>query len=326
MPYYSVNTARYYQTPFSSFPEDLPVEQQTAAAPSGSPILGGIGALGGAYGASKLAGYLGGSAPASAVSSLAPSAIPEGMVEVASGIDGATVLAPSKIVSGELIQSAPGSFSLSGIGTTGNLLLPAAGALGMGDILLNKRGPKRGAVQGALSGAAIGSTFGMPIVGAGVGGLIGLGKGLLDRKPRTNVEQDRWKKLGSLGYSVPNGYDNPAAKRRQLFDTTLAPDFVGNSPTSKEWVNNKFAKSRNEKDLVGKDLVGYATFLEKFGKEWQDNYSLDQKEKIAQKALDLGLVNEHHGTVDVKYTPELEAYAKQIVTPPAQKPANKRGR
>lgn len=288
-----------YQTPFSAFPdeEDLyaTYPQEAAQQQAGGGLAGTVGGLAGMYGASQLLG------PASA----APAA--------AGAVGAPEILSLTRTGAAAPVE-----------GSLGGFLLPAAGVLGMGDVLLNDRGTGRGALQGAASGAAIGSYFGMPLVGAGIGGVIGLGKGLLKGKPKTNVEQDRWKALGALGYAVPDGYDDPGRKPFAGVDKTQAADFVGNTADSGKWVNNKFAASRDEKDLVGKDLIGYATFGEKFGKDWMNNYSLDQKEKIAQKALDLGAVDEHHGTIDVKWNPEIEAYAKEVLTPPKKEEQKRR--
>lgn len=331
MAYYGANSARYYSTPDYLYPEEVDyyAEEGAAAAPGAGAQVGGLlGQVGGLAAGSKLAGLMSGAPAASAAPAAA--AVPEGMFAAGTAMDGSTMLLPINGGMTSAASATPGAFSLSGIGSAGNMILPAAGALGLGDVLLNDRGAKRGGLQGAASGAAIGSTFGPQgaLIGAGIGGLVGLGKGLLGGKPKTNKEQDRWKSLGALGYSVPAGYDDPSKKRYvakgQLFDPSLGADFVGNNPKDGGWVNNKFSQSRDEKDLVGKDLIGYASFAEKFGKDWLDKYSLDQKDKIAQKALDLGLVDEHHGTIDVKWNPEIEEYAKTIIAPPAPAVNNRR--
>jgi hypothetical protein len=77
------------------------------------------------------------------------------------------------------LPSTGGAFSLSGIGSAGNAILPVAGALGAYDLYKNrlKTGDKkRGALQGAASGAAMGSYFGPwgAVIGGGIGGLAGL--------------------------------------------------------------------------------------------------------------------------------------------------------
>lgn len=63
--------------------------------------------------------------------------------------------------------------------------------------------------------------------------------------------------------------------------------------------NVQFAKSRDEKDLRGADIVGFSTFA-KQDPEWF-NRPLEQRINYAQQLLDAGLVREHHATIDVKW-------------------------
>ena len=213
----------------------------------------------------------------------------------------------------------PGGFSLGGIGTAGNYLLPAAGVLGLGDVLISDRGPERGAAQGAASGAAIGSYFG-PVgagIGVGVGGLIGLGKGLLDDSSQTEVEQDRWKDLQGQGIEPFNPLQtDPDAKqyvaKGVMFRPDLGPDFVGNDPESGEWVNNRFSVSRSEADLTARDIWGYAAFPEKFGSAWMTAPE-EAREIIAGEALRRGLVDEHRGTIDLRSDPDFEQFAADVL-------------
>jgi hypothetical protein len=98
--------------------------------------------------------------------------------------------------------TAPGSFALEGIGSSGNLLLPVAGAaLGANllhsDIDNDARGWGRGVGQGAASGAMMGSYFGLPgaAIGAGIGGLVGAGKVALRHKDTKEYQKERWGKV-----------------------------------------------------------------------------------------------------------------------------------
>lgn len=87
--------------------------------------------------------------------------------------------------------------------------------------------------------------------------------------------------------------------------------------------NAKFAESRNVADLNPEDIWGYGTWLKRFGNDWLEKYTEDQRKQIAQAALNRGLVKEHHGTVDVNFTPELEDDITNIVmnkTPATAKP------
>jgi hypothetical protein len=95
-------------------------------------------------------------------------------------------------------QAASG-FSLSGIGAAGNYILPAAGAYGAYDLFNRENGAGRGALQGAASGAAIGSYFGMPLVGAGIGGAIGLAESFFDNPSTKELEKERWGNLADAG-------------------------------------------------------------------------------------------------------------------------------
>lgn len=97
-----------------------------------------------------------------------------------------------------------GMFSLGGIGSAGNAILPAAGALGafnlamsQGDAGSGGRRNLRGLGQGAASGAALGSYFG-PVgaaIGAGVGGLGGLAGSVFgSSKGDRQMSRDEWRK------------------------------------------------------------------------------------------------------------------------------------
>lgn len=112
-------------------------------------------------------------------------------------------------------------------------------------------------------------------IGASLGSIFGGG--------RTKVEEDRRKALAEQGIEVPN-YD------------------------VKEWEENeKFRESRNEADLTGGDIENSASF---WGLQGWDKLSQEQREKLAQEAIDKKLIREHHGTIDLRMTPEYEEYLK----------------
>ena len=73
-----------------------------------------------------------------------------------------------------------------------------------------------------------------------------------------------------------------------------------------QYSNVKFAESRDVADLKPQDIWGYSAWLKRFGNDWLEKYSEDQRKQIAQAALDRGLVKESHGSINVKFTPELE--------------------
>lgn len=214
--------------------------------------------------------------------------------------------------------STGGSFSLSGIGSSGNAILPVAGAYGVYDLLKgDKRGTGGGIAQGAASGAAIGSYFGAP--GAGIGAVIGGILGAFGHKPQTEVEEKRLKKLIDNGVQTfsDGSLREKRGRTQQLADVKkqagVGDDFTGFTPDG-QWVNTKWLKSGNEKDLRAQDIWGYAAFSEALGNDWY-NTSEQNREKIASKALDLGAVREHHGTIDLtgKNKQELLDYAHRVI-------------
>ena len=158
-------------------------------------------------------------------------------------------------------------------------------------------------------------------------GGLGAPLGLFAHKPQTKVEESRWRDLGDQGFGVPdwvaNGTDinaKGAGARRDL-----AADFIGLAPTAGEavgfgaspagsWVNNKFAESRDVADLTAKDIWGYAALPELFGKDYVTT-SEANREAIAAKALELGLVSEGKGTIDIKDDPALREYWTSLTTP-----------
>lgn len=183
--------------------------------------------------------------------------------------------------------AAESGWSMSGIGSAGNYIAPAAGLAGAYDLWANRPqnvGTGKGYLQGALSGAAMGSYFGGPgiAIGAGLGlaaNAFGIGG-----ESRTKVEEDRRKALADQGINVPN-YDQ------------------------KEWeLNEAFRNSRNEADLKGGDIENAAQF---YGIQGYSQADQAKKEAIAQKAIDDKLIREHHGTIDLSMTPEYEAYLKE---------------
>lgn len=225
--------------------------------------------------------------------------------------------APGSMMMSQAPQAA-GAFDLAGIGGAGNAYLPLAGAAGMYDLFKNNRIGKRGYLQGAASGAAMGSFFG-PIgigIGAGVGLAAGGANELLDTN-RYKKEGNRLAGLEKKGIKIPESMKtamtlNRGRSKEELMNPGAAKDFTGFLPDG-TWVNNKFAQSRNEADLTKNDIAGYAAFSEKFGGDWWDKFNSKQREDIAQAVLDRKAVNEHHGTIDINWNPELDDAVNKII-------------
>lgn len=299
-PYYSAQS--YYQTP-------EPQVQQPEAPGLGQQVAGMVANKGAQYGVNEAMGALtGGGEAASAAGS--------GLIEggVGTALDGSTMMANPLLTAG---AETPGMFSMGGIGSAGNAILPIAGAIGMGDLLLNKRHGGRGALQGAASGAAIGTGI-MPGVGTAVGALLGGGLGYVGNfgdVDRWKEDQDRARKLADSGVTGWKSYVDAqpvltkGRSKEELTNKSYAADFKGMTPEG--FVNNKFANSRNEKDLTGKDIWGYSSFGDTFGNDWFGKFNEGQREQIANKALELG-ATEGKGQINLQKTDELKNYATEL--------------
>lgn len=129
------------------------------------------------------------------------------------------------------------------------------------------------------------------------------------------TEGNRLKKLQEQGIEIPEGFSLPTILPRgrtkdELVRKDMPEDFVGFAPDG-GWVNNKFARSRNIKDLQGTDIVGYSAWFEKYGNDWM-KLKPEQREQIAQTALNNNAVKEHKGTIDITWTPQLEEQINKI--------------
>lgn len=216
-------------------------------------------------------------------------------------------------------------WALSGIGSSGNAVLPLAGVAGMGELLYNKRHGTGGAAQGALSGAAMGSYFGP--WGALAGALLGGGVGYFGNFGDKNAFQDEYKraqKLRDAGINWQWNTDKPKVGRSkaELLNPNLAADFAG-LDAKYGWVNNKFSQSRKEGDLQNYDLIGYSFLPEILGANYA-NADLKNKLALADEALKLG-VREHHGQIDLANqakAADLKAFAEKLLGPAKTTPSN----
>jgi hypothetical protein len=130
------------------------------------------------------------------------------------------------------------------------------------------------------------------------------------------TEGNRLRELEKKGIAIPESMKLPMMLKRgrtkdELINKNVAQDFIGYDPEG-TWTNNKFANSRDENDLRKEDIWGYAAFSEKFGNDWWNKFNTQQRSDIAQAVIDNKAVNEHHGTVDINWTPELDAAVGKI--------------
>lgn len=135
------------------------------------------------------------------------------------------------------------------------------------------------------------------------------------------TDKDRWKEeqsaVDKLAKDGVIGWEQYAAtqprlsmgrSKGELLDIERAKAAAG------QYANEKFAQSRDEKDLRGKDIWGFSAFGKKFGNDWFGSFSEKQREEIAQKAIDENAVNETRGQIKVNWSnPELARYIEENV-------------
>jgi len=199
---------------------------------------------------------------------------------VGTAANGGALMSDGTIVAG----SQPGMFSLSGIGSAGNVILPAAGVVGAYDMFANKRRGAGGVLQGAASGAAMGSYFGAP--GAIVGGVVGLGAGLLQAKKSTKeVQEGRWKDTGRADLADKmKGWDygtNNAQFMQTRDEKFLTPDDIRVNPDNYNNVPDWDKWTKQQQDAFLNDLLRNGKVREKKGGiYYDDGYAKDLADRI----------------------------------------------
>lgn len=132
-------------------------------------------------------------------------------------------------------------------------------------------------------------------------------------------ERNRLHELQKQGLKVDSSYLDKIQRgrtKKDLFNKALAADFVGVDPAA-GWVNNKFAKSRKESDLVAGDITGYAFLPEKFGQKYLDADAA-KKNTVADWLLKANAVSEAKGSMDYneQFNSDLESKIKAYLDAP----------
>lgn len=259
--------------------------------------------LGGAAGLAALGDQLGLFGGGEAAAAEAP-------FEVGSALNGGTLLSDGTVAGGGFLN---GGLVGGGAGSAMTYVPAAIGAYGLYDLFKNKKHGWGGALQGGASGAAIGTTIAPGIgtlIGAGVGAGVGY-FGNLGDKDAFQTEYKRAQALRDKGIDWKLNAEKPAQGRSVDELVALENEKV----KAGQYGNPTFAASRNEADLKPQDITGYAAFGEKFGQGWNDTTQA-ARDAIAQQLLNAGGVREHHGTIDINFTPELEKAAQDILAKP----------
>lgn len=248
---------------------------------------------------------------AGASSSLAQAIAPKAALDAATGASiapvsgvpitatGATPVLPGAVGAAE---AAPSAFSLGGIGTAGNVFLPAAGAVGAYDLFKNKRKGARGIGQGAASGAAMGSYFGP--VGAGVGAGVGTLAAILGGALHTSTAEIRKKHSKQLASQAPDNviWQNYLAGMRDQPSLDKSKPFAGKYGSWDEY---------QKAGLDASDLTGVYGNLKAFGPEWA-KLTFDQQKAVTQKLIDAGLYNSKKGEVEITDEKKAQDILKEL--------------
>lgn len=292
-------------------------DQQNSPIGQITPVLAGTaGAVGGAYLINNLAtpahaiGVVGAGLPNAGAAIMSDGTIMSGgqvlgsatagnaaaAATGAAGVPAAAGAVPAtpEILSATATPAATSGFSLGGIGAAGNYLLPAAGALGAFDVLSHEYGPARSGLEGAASGAAIGSFFPGPgtIIGAGVGGLLGLGKGLMKHettRERQNKVTDRLMQAA--------GSDAAA----QTYVQGMREQFKSAPPDPSHPFHGQYSSWDEYKKagLDAADLTGVEGNIDTYSPQEWARLTFDQRKAITQANIDSGLYYSKDGGVKI---------------------------
>lgn len=282
--------------------------QEAASSPLGQ-ILPIAGAVGGSLAARAGMNYLssGGAAGGEAVAGqavAAPVAAEAATAAPIAGSAGSSFLeaaAPAEAIgqnadgsfmfAGDTLP-APSGFSLGGIGSAGNYLLPAAGALGAFNLLSSENGAGRGALQGGLSGAAMGSYFGPPgaIIGGAIGAGLGLAESFFDNPSTKEIEKKRW---GNLADSGVTDAQSAFLANHPVGDTSIYQD----GPRKGQKWNFENALEDAKADPSHFRLV-YGNY-DTFGNDWS-SYAPDQQDAIVSRLANEGLYSSSKGDILIK--------------------------
>lgn len=163
-----------------------------------------------------------------------------------------------------------------------------------------------------LIAAVLGAKYALPMLGS------------LGDKNMFLTEGNRLQDLAKKGVGIPQqlAATLPQGKGRST------DELVAQSEAAKQqglYSNTEFAKTRDISLLKPEDIWGYSAFFEKYGNDWLNKFTPEQRWTIAQNALASGAVNEHHGTIDIDWTkikdPMAAVDTSTMYKPPAGSPA-----
>jgi hypothetical protein len=288
----------YNQTTSIFGPPKTPEQQQKeqAAAAQRAGFGQAAGAIGGAIAAQQLGSLItGGSTAAATGAGAAGTAGAAGAAGAGAGAAGAGVgtAGAGAAGAGAAGGTAATAGSMPAMGTTAVYAAPIIGAAlaGYNYNRWSKKGKTYGAGEGFREAAKDPLNYLIPA------GFIGAAFGDKDMYLK---EHRRLLELKKQGVNVPEGLLeatrlNKGRSKEELINIEKEKISQGG------YGNVKFAESRNEADLNPEDIIGYSAFMKKFGSDWFDKFSQQQRLGIAKKALEAGAVNEAKGSINIDW-------------------------
>ena len=173
-----------------------------------------------------------------------------------------------------------------------------------------------GTTLSGTGAATTGLASAMPFVGPAVVGALAIPSLMAIHKKfsqnKTDQEQRRMRSLAAQGYKYGREADF-IDRKDSGFRADLAPDFVGRDSTG-AYVNNRFARSRNERDLTPETIseptgVGRAGFIKEFGNAWDERLNDSQRNQLIQDAINRGLIDEKKGSIHLNADQDLKRKA-----------------
>lgn len=205
-------------------------------------------------------------------------------------------------------EAATGMFDLGGIGSSGNVILPAVGAYGAYDVLTGDYGTGRNALQGAASGAAMGSYFGPQgaLIGGGIGLGAGLIKGMFDHESTRDVAKKHTSGLLEQGKDNPAWQSYVSGMREQHNQAAPDPSKPFHGGQYGSWDEYKAA------GLDAADLTGVYGNLKAYGPKWA-SLTQEQRQAITQENINSGLYNSKKGEVEISDSAKAQENYNKIV-------------
>lgn len=156
------------------------------------------------------------------------------------------------------------------------------GLASLADLYANDRTGARAGLQGGLGGGGLGYTAaeliapGSGLLGAGIGGVLGLGAGLLNKKSTKEIQADRWKAAGVADPNPGRDYFAGTGGEQSRDESFLTPDAIRSNPDNYNNVPNWDSWSKEKQDKFLSTLLAEKKVTERKGGIYYDDARAQQ--------------------------------------------------